>query len=356
MFNLLLEFLPPKLLHERTEDYLKRKASKRKESFYCRALAGESNFNICINSDLTVSCNCQDFDGLGRIGDLNDQTFEQIFNGAIAHNFRETLAAGNFPIPICAHCEDLMTAPKANIDNFLTNYRLPHKGIMLENTALCNLRCHMCKRESLLQLRKKRLNLSLDEVDKVALLLREHNIKSLYFFNLGEPFLPANVYDQISIIRKHNPDIRIITSTNGQLLDREDKLEAALLMDYIYISLDGVSQETVGKYQVGGSFEKAYQNMLNLCELKRQRGKTTPIVEWKYVVFRWNDKPEHIRKAHQLAEKAAVDLIAFYPGSTTPLSRSYRWLYHPFFKKLGENVNGGRIVNLNNIPKHLLSP
>jgi len=42
--------------------YLEWKAWLRGERFHCRALAGESEYNICINCDLTVSCSCQDYD------------------------------------------------------------------------------------------------------------------------------------------------------------------------------------------------------------------------------------------------------------------------------------------------------
>jgi len=40
------------------------------QKYYCHALAGESEYNLTINSDLTVSCNCQDYNGSGHIGDL----------------------------------------------------------------------------------------------------------------------------------------------------------------------------------------------------------------------------------------------------------------------------------------------
>lgn len=45
--------------------------------FYCNALLGQSTYNICINCDMTVSCNCQDYDGSGHVGDLRTHTFEE---------------------------------------------------------------------------------------------------------------------------------------------------------------------------------------------------------------------------------------------------------------------------------------
>jgi pyruvate-formate lyase-activating enzyme len=356
MINFFCEILPKRWSHCLTTALLLFKALRKKQTFYCNALAGESDFNICINCDLTVSCNCQDFDGRGHIGDLKEQSLEQIFDGTRARKFRAMLAARKFPLPTCVHCSDLRLIPRKDIGHYLTSHHVPHKGIMVENTALCNLRCHMCNREQLIKQRKGKLALSLKDVENIARILKAHGIKNLFYFNLGEPFVPADIFAQIKVIRTQTPDIRIITSTNGLLLDTDDKLEAALLMDYVYISLDGVSEETVSKYQVGGNFERTYQNMVNLCNMKKQRGRDLPIIEWKYVLFRWNDEPVQIQRATELAKSANVDLITFYNGEGPPLNKSIRWHYHPYFRKLGKKINGSIIVNLNKIPNDLLSP
>ena len=58
---------------------LKAKATGR--GYYCAALHGESEYNITINSDLTVSCNCQDYEGIGNIGDLHKNSFEEVLAG-----------------------------------------------------------------------------------------------------------------------------------------------------------------------------------------------------------------------------------------------------------------------------------
>lgn len=198
--------------------------------------------------------------------------------------------------------------------------------------------------------------MSLENASKVADLFREHNIESLYYFNLGEPFLPQDVLQQIEIIRSKNPDIRIITSTNGVLLDTKEKLEAALLMDYIYISLDGPDQETVARYQVGSNFAKVYDNILRLVALRQEKNQIRPIIEWKYVLFRWNDKPEQIKRAIELARAAGVDLLALYPGGALLRNRSFRYPRHPFYRTIGKRVGDATIVNFNDVPDHLLFP
>ena len=358
MIRILRELLPPKMRHFLREISLIRKATLRNESFHCKALAGESDTNISVNSDMTVSCNCQDFDGYGRIGDLNSHSLAQIFGDQTACRFRETLAQRKFPTPICEHCAELELMPSEEVNARLSSYRVPHRGIQIENTALCNLRCSMCDRKKILGLRSGKHSLTLIDVEKIALILKEYGLKSLRYYNLGEPFFSPDIQKQIEIIRKYNPDIKIITLTNGQLLNGTCKIEAALSMDYIGISLDGVSQETVSKYQVGGSFDVAYQNMVKLVQerdrLTNRQTIKTPIIEWIYVLFRWNDNPKHIAKAIDLAKKANVDLIGFYRGDVRYIDRSLRWYYHPLFKQLGKKSNDCVIVNLKNIPQYLL--
>jgi hypothetical protein len=56
--------------------------------FYCQALAGESDYKVSVNSDMTVSCNCQDYDGSGQLGDLRSMTLAQVFAGPVARRFR----------------------------------------------------------------------------------------------------------------------------------------------------------------------------------------------------------------------------------------------------------------------------
>lgn len=331
------------------------KARLRNQVFFCRALQGESNYNICINCDLTVSCNCQDFDGSGRIGSLQEETLEQVFRGPKAQGFRNALSKRKFPIDFCPICPELSLVSKERSESCLTGFRVPHRGIMVENTVLCNLRCGLCRRGELLEIRGSKF-LSLEDLEKIATFLNENKLESVYYFNLGEPFLAADIYRQIKIIRAKNPDIRIITSTNGVLLDSDEKIEAALLMDYIYFSMDGIDQQMATKYQVGLDFDKSYRNMVRLMQLRDQRAARQPIVEWKYVLFRWNDRPAHVERAIEMARNAKVDVLGFYPGAAPLHKRSFRYARHPYFRTLGERVGEATIINFNQIPRQFLSP
>lgn len=313
-------------------------------AYYCKALSGKSNYNISINSDMTVSCNCQDYYGSGHIGDLNIQTLEDIFHGERAQLFRKRLARGLFATPICPVCRELQRVHRRDAAYFVTNYELPRKGIMVENTSRCALKCLQCDRNSVMKIRKVKA-MSRQNMEKVANTVRTYNIRTVSFHNLGEPFFSDSVYEHLSILRQYNPHLYVWSSTSGLLLDSEKKREAALLVDHILFSIDGCSQEMVNKYQVGGNFSRSYGNMKRLVNVRNSRNAAVPVIVWKYVVFSWNDSADAIEKAIDLAREAGVDIISFEPGTGAPSHVSQRYVHDPFFQRLGIPSCSGREID-----------
>ena len=50
-----------------------------------------------------------------------------------------------------------------------------------------------------------------------------------------------------------------------------------------------------------------------------------PILEWKYLLFNWNDHPEHIAQAIEMAKAIGVDIISFWPTSNPFYGISWRY-------------------------------
>ncbi len=316
----------------------------RGEAYYCNALRGRSDYNICINSDMTVSCNCLDLDGSGHVGDLRANTLEEIFAGPTAAAFRESLARGILPIRRCLTCRELTKTSRAEARTFLSDYSPPTRGIMVENTVLCNLKCINCNRKMVLKTRKRH-RMSLPDMEKIAQEIKSNNIAVISFFNLGEPFLSDTIYEELSLLRNYNPGALIYVSTNGSQLNRDERFEAALLTDHIFFSLDGATNESVNKYQAGGNFEATYRNMKELVRLRNSRNRTRPVIEWKYVVFSWNDGEAEIEQAVALAREADIDILSFWPGDGTAVQISSRFKSDPYFKNLGSASWKGREID-----------
>jgi len=314
--------------------WLKCRAALAGRRFFCRSLAGLAFDGLFVNSDMSVSCNCQDVDGRGQLGNLRRQSLEEILAGPKATAMRNSLAAGQLPIPRCAACWHLRTVDARQAAARAAEFR-PPDGLSVENTVRCNLHCLSCCREQILHTRKAGRSLSLADVEIVATTLRRIGARYCGFYNLGEPFLPDDVLAQLQTLRRHVPALRIASSTNGLPLDDESRREAALLVDELLFSIDGVSTPMVRRYQRGGHFERAYENMKALVALRDARGLARPQIHWKYIVFRWNDQPTAIRKAVSLAEAAGVDCLQLTFARNPWYGMSWRFLLAPSFRSLG---------------------
>jgi pyruvate-formate lyase-activating enzyme len=302
------------------------------KAFYCNALNGTSQYNISINCDLSVSCNCQDDYGEGILGDFSTDSLTDILSGPVAQSIRRKLAEGILPLRTCSRCFDLRTIDKAHASDRVSPERVAPEGIMVENTAVCNLRCIACNRASIASIRRKP-RMTLDDIRNVSSTIRENGIKKLHFFKYGEPFLSPAIYDELRIIREENPGLTIIISTNGAVIGTQKQREAALFADQIYFSIHGISDEILSNYQRGGSFTKAFENMRDVVRLRNAAGRTRPLIEWKYVLFNWNDRPEMVAAAVALAKDTGVDAISFWPTNAPYYGKSLRYYVSPFFTK-----------------------
>jgi len=328
--------------------YMEWSARLKGQRFYCRALGGESEYNMTINCDLTVSCNCQDYDGSGHIGNLNKNSFKEVFFGPVARDFREQLAKGKLPIPTCTRCGDLLRVPKSQ-SRAVTGVpggaakaasgaehdpegqifagptpRLPYRGMLLENTVRCNIDCIGCDRQSAARIRTT-TQMDLDKLSRMADLVHELGLQQLFYLNLGEPFLSPNIGQELPLLRRKNPNCRIVISTNGIILNSDARREAALSASHIFFSIAGISDPMLKKYEHFGSYDKAYANMKALVDYRNARGLTLPLLEWKYLLFNWNDHPRTIASAIELAKAAGVDAISFWPTHNPFYGFSYRY-------------------------------
>ena len=291
------------------------------EKYYCNALVGEADYDITINSDLTVSCNCQDYDGTGHIGDLRKNSFEEIFFGLVAQKFRDDLAEGKIPIPTCVRCGSFRRLAK---NAALPKPRLPYRGMLLENTVLCNVDCIGCAREGAANVRTKK-TMPLAELSQMADLAARLKMERIFYLNLGEPFLSPTICQELPLLRSKNPDCYIRVSTNGVLLNTDAKREAALNLSDIQFSIHGISDAMCEKYMIRSSFEKAYTAMKAMVEYRDARGLKKPFLEWKYLLFNWNDSPKTIARAIKMAKEAGVDIISFWPTNNPFYGISWRY-------------------------------
>lgn len=316
------------------------KAKTQGKSFYCSHLSDVDSYEsmgVVINSDLTISCNSDDHYGNGKLGSLKSNTIKEVFLGKTSNAFRQKLAKGILPIPECSNCPSLIEVKKKEAKKYIYPDVDRINNIMLEQTVTCNIDCLSCNREFIYSNRTKKF-INLREIEKISEQFKTLQIENLFYLNLGEPFVSNNIFNVLSTIKNNNPDIKIISSTNGMLVNTESKQKAALLFDILYVTLPGSNQKTVSIYQKGQNYEMTLENFVSLNKLKLDQNYAGGTIVWKYLIFNWNHNDENIKDAILTAKALNFDEIKFVVCISPFYGMSLKYLFFPpkFLSKISK--------------------
>jgi MoaA/NifB/PqqE/SkfB family radical SAM enzyme len=216
--------------------------------------------------------------------------------------------------------------------------------ISLEPAAVCNLACPQCPTGAGDVKRGKNfleMNTCKAIVDEMA-----GTTAMLSFYHQGEPLMHKSFADLVKYAKAHR--IYTLTSTNGQLLSEEvcrSLVEAGL--DRIIISMDGIDQESYGKYRVGGDLEKVINGIRWLSEARQASRK--PYIILQFLVFKHNeDQVAEIRTfgktlgADRVMIKSAQIEYSYSINEWLPVHKKYRRYMK---NSQGEWMLGGNLTN-----------
>lgn len=102
----------------------------------------------------------------------------------------------------------------------------------------------------------------------------------------------------------HKKGIEVNLSSNLNYFDEAMAEELIRCnCDVLRVSLDGASQESCSKYQIGINFDKVKRNMRTVTE--KRKGKL-PLIIWEFLVTKYNE--DEIPKAKEMAKEVADKL------------------------------------------------
>ncbi|HDP94772.1 MAG TPA: radical SAM protein [Candidatus Aminicenantes bacterium] len=282
---------------------------------------------LVVLCDGKVVCGCADPYGRRPVGDLEHQSIKEIWNSPLVRQIRHDLNEGH-----CCFCDECGlkqrlpegVAPPQRPE---TLERLPR--LFFEPTIQCNLSCFraVCNRESGIHRTRRRSRFPLDAFKRLMDEVGPELIR-LDFFNYGDPFMHPRAVDMIEYVKARYPHIYVYSSTNGLVLTWE-KIErlVAAGMDEITFSVDGADPETYVKYRCGGDFEKLMRIMSQFVVLRNQAAHEVPFINWRYILFRWNDKKPQMQAARRMAAEIGVDRLTWEITDHPPEAYSRRFLF-----------------------------
>jgi hypothetical protein len=132
------------------------------------------------------------------------------------------------------------------------------------------------------------------------------------FFNYGEAFLHKRAVEMCEYVKATFPHVYLYTSTNGLAFTEEAARRLARSgIDEVTFSIDGASQETYERYRQRGRFDVAIANLRAMVDEKRKAGRDVPVINWRYILFTWNDGDEEMQRAREMAAGIGVDRLTW---------------------------------------------
>lgn len=174
--------------------------------------------------------------------------------------------------------------------------------LRLEPTNVCNLQCPLCMCGTGEDPRKKGM-MSLEDFAHIHEQARDSAMITR-LDGLGEPTLHPKIFELIKIAKSYRTSVVMHSNFSTKNCEHpEPFLDCGI--DRLVISVDGASQETHGRYRVGGDLEVVLNRMRALVAERKRRGVKRPIIEMQTVDFDFNRDEQAILR--QMAKEIGAD-------------------------------------------------
>ncbi len=211
-------------------------------------------------------CSCGWIRGYS-FGNIFEQSYEEIWNGEKAREFRQKLYDNDFSL--CPGCQNLEILEEINSSEpkLISN---PPERILLGLDEFCDVKCIFCRSENY------KIDTKLipeDKKDKLLEILTPwlKNAKYVKTNAVGEVFASKISRDLIKNIADKFPDIKFEIITNGIQCTKENIEGLNLLgrISMMTVSLHAFYEDTYNQIVRGGNYKKVIENIKYLSELKK---------------------------------------------------------------------------------------
>ncbi|MAC81712.1 MAG: hypothetical protein CML66_27040 [Rhodobacteraceae bacterium] len=131
-------------------------------------------------------------------------------------------------------------------------------------------------------------------------------IPQIEYLGWGEPFDHPEIGAFLEGVNDASPETHQTITTHGN--HDYGKVRGRGRIDTLVISCDGVEQDGYAAYRKNGQVEKALQFLRDAAAPHLLRARH---VQWKYILFNFNDSEAEVERAQAIAEEAGVDELQF---------------------------------------------
>jgi len=181
----------------------------------------------------------------------------------------------------------------------------------VEPSFLCHLACPQCIPPRLRRsLKDPPYNMPLAMFTGALASLRRDGVAAIrlvLFEGRGDPLMNKRLGEMAAAARAAYPAAYIMATTHGNYPYRP--WMASGVLDTLRVAADGAFPDSYRRYRVNGDLHRALALMRDIRAAQRTSvGHRGGRVEWKYVLFEWNDSDAEIREAARLADSLDVRL------------------------------------------------
>lgn len=257
-------------------------------------------------------CGCADPYGRRVLGDARTGSVRDTWTGPTITALRADLNSGRSTF--CGDCALKLPLAKDEAPPVRSTDAGATPGRMyIECTAACNISCNQacCAPETGITRTRQAGMLDFDLFTRV---IDEAgpSLGRIDFFNYGEAFLHKRAVEMCEYIKSRHPHIYLYTSTNGLALSEEQARRLVHSgIDEVTFSIDGATQASYEQYRRRGKLDIALRNLRAMVDEKRRSGRALPYLNWRYILFNWNDSDAEMAQARELAQQIGVDRLCW---------------------------------------------
>ena len=259
-------------------------------------------YSIQIQNTGEVYCCCCYWTNFYSFGNIFENTFDEIWNGEKAKEFRKQFIENNYKYCNLEVCEPY----KYEMTPSLTS-EYP-KQIEFSYDRRCNVRCIFCRNEK---------NKEEEEYNREKEKRIEENFDRIFFPVLkqaefvelnsaGELFASRHSVEIVKKIVRINPDIKFKIISNGILFTKEmiEKLSLTEKMYTVTISMHAITEKTYNKLVENGNFNALIKNVEYLSELKNKGLLQNLQLNFVVTAYNYKEMKEFVKFANKMRAKA----------------------------------------------------